>query len=292
MSPISTSGSPAASIAATLGQASSRICFNASLEVFPQVSHTTCGGGPWRSSNWTKSLSFVMTTAFAEQAASKIAASEAFRNPRSRTGTASTSKASRTQVARSGDNCASIQIVTERHQAAMKGWPRRRLARRRQAVMSSDSRSGSSARTCSRDRPFARYIPAGLPRPRSRRIAEYRKTHVLARAIIASSGKGAPRHRRHLRHQRHCGICNLQNPKEAQRSESHSLRHPPPLALNLTRATAGSAPSEGAEALAKAAHSLRHPSLMTHAKGPPRSAQRNGGPCSPRASGDTPAFAH
>jgi hypothetical protein len=155
-------------------------------EVFPQVSHRTCGGGPWRSSNWTKSLSFVMTTAFAERADSKIAASAAWRSPRSRTGTASTRKTCRTQVANAGDNCASSQIVTERDQAATKGWPRRRLASRRQAVMSSDSRSGSSARTCSRDRPLARRSRTSETRIRMP-LMHGRPPHCSGFTVIRSS---------------------------------------------------------------------------------------------------------
>ena len=35
----------------------------------------------------------------------------------------------------------------------------------------------------------------------------------------------APRHRWHLRHSWHYGICNLQNLKDGQEFESHSLRH-------------------------------------------------------------------
>jgi hypothetical protein len=173
-------------MAVIVGQAAWRTCCSASLEVFPQVSHRTCGGGPWRSSNWTKSLSFVMTTAFAERADSKIAASAASRSPRSRTGTASTRKTCRTQVANAGDNCASSQIVTERDQAATKGWPRRRLASRRHAVMSSDSRSGSSARTCSRDRPLARRSRTSETRIRMP-LTQGRPPHCSGFTVIRSS---------------------------------------------------------------------------------------------------------
>src|SRR6266545_2584171 len=56
---------------------------------------------------------------------------------------------------------------------------------------------------------------------------------LSARAI---AGK-APRHRRHLWQRRQCGICNLQNLKEAQEFESHSLRQLLTFRFNNLQAT-------------------------------------------------------
>ncbi len=69
--------------------------------------------------------------------------------------------------------------------------------------------------------------------PKNRLISGTMSTFygLSARAI---AGK-APRHRRHLWQRRQCGICNLQNLKEAQEFESHSLRHPLPFIFSWLR---------------------------------------------------------
>jgi hypothetical protein len=50
----------------------SRMTFKFALDVLPHVSKMILGGGPYLSSNRTKSLSFVSTTEFAIRASSKI----------------------------------------------------------------------------------------------------------------------------------------------------------------------------------------------------------------------------
>ena len=54
------------------GNATERMRRIALVDVLPQVSQMTCGGGPSRSSNSTKSRSLVITTAPASLAISKI----------------------------------------------------------------------------------------------------------------------------------------------------------------------------------------------------------------------------
>jgi hypothetical protein len=66
------------------GHASENSARTRAFDVSPQVSQTTCGGEPCRSSNWTTSVPCVTTTAPWSRAG-KIAESSASRNPRSLT---------------------------------------------------------------------------------------------------------------------------------------------------------------------------------------------------------------
>lgn len=88
--PISINASPRLSMSRTVGHSNARSSRRAASLVLPQVSHTTCGGGPNRSTKATKSRSLVNITAPAARAASKMASSGMRVKPRSRTYTVST----------------------------------------------------------------------------------------------------------------------------------------------------------------------------------------------------------
>jgi hypothetical protein len=77
-------------------------------------------------------------------------------------------------------------------------------------------------------------FPLGETAAWSLAISTPRRFGVLIRA--GNGGQGGTQCW-HLWQRWHCGICNLQNLKEPPEFESHSLRHPPPLALHVERAS-------------------------------------------------------
>lgn len=87
------------------------------FDVLPQVIQINWGGGPWRRTIATKSLSLslLMTTAFARRAASKISSSFASCSPgRCAEVAVMSGKVSLIYRPRAGDSWASIQRFTRR----------------------------------------------------------------------------------------------------------------------------------------------------------------------------------
>ena len=108
----STIFSPALRRVAAVGHAFTSIDFNLSFDVFPQVTHRTCGGVPNSITRLARSRSFVSTIAFASRAEKKMSRSLASRNLKSLTATASTPYVALSHWAITGESCASTQIFT------------------------------------------------------------------------------------------------------------------------------------------------------------------------------------
>ena len=109
---ISTSGSPRSSRSRAAGKRFVRISPSLAFDVFPQVTHRTCGGEPSRSTSKRKSSSLLMTTTPASRAALKMKRSFASRSPKSRTACASIRNVSLSHRTRATGSCASIQKIT------------------------------------------------------------------------------------------------------------------------------------------------------------------------------------
>lgn len=126
------------------------------------MSQMIFGGLPYRSNRVTKSMSLVMTKSAALRASKKICSSSALPNLKAPHWQRYNAKGLTDPSSNSGGQ---MGVQPDRH-TARTGWSMRRLANTRQALRSSASKSGISAKICEASSPDAKRSKTSLTRIR------------------------------------------------------------------------------------------------------------------------------